>query len=440
MFYEYLPLERKGSFRCNDQLINRIWEVSAYTLHLTSREFFVDGIKRDRWVWSGDAAQSYLMNYYLFNDNQSVKRSIYALRGKDPVTSHINTIMDYTFYWFISIYDYYLYSGDRSFLEQIYPKMKTLMDFCFARTNDSKMLEGKAGDWIFIDWADFKMSKSGEVSFEQLLYWRSLQTMALCAEVIDNKEDKTYYKDAADNFLMTFYACFWSEKHGAFVHNLENNIMSEQVTPFTNIFAVIFDFLLDRHQEQVKNNVLLNDKALKITTPYMRFYELEALCLLGEHNHVLNEIRNYWGGMLDLGATSFWEKYNPNDCGAEHYAMYGRPYGKSLCHSWGASPLYLLGKYYLGVRPTTAGFQTYEIEPYLADLEWVEGDVPTPFGNIHVYCDSEKISVKADGGTGILRFTSQGKPECAETEIVKKENTRYEIQIAAGIQYNVKIG
>ena len=63
MQYEYLPEEYRGSFRCNDEELNRIWEVGAYTMHLTTREFFIDGIKRDRWVWSGDAIQSYLMNY-----------------------------------------------------------------------------------------------------------------------------------------------------------------------------------------------------------------------------------------------------------------------------------------------------------------------------------------------------------------------------------------
>lgn len=74
-------------------------------MFLTTREFFIDGIKRDRWVWSGDAIQSYLMNYYLFFEQDAVERTIWLLRGKDPVTSHVNTIMDYTFYWFLSIYD-----------------------------------------------------------------------------------------------------------------------------------------------------------------------------------------------------------------------------------------------------------------------------------------------------------------------------------------------
>ena len=60
----------------------------------------------------------------------------------------------------------------------------------------------------------------------------------------------------------------------------------------------------------------------------MRFYELEALCAMGEQTYVLKEMKDYWGGMLKLGATSFWEEYNPTKKGAEHFAMYGRKFGK----------------------------------------------------------------------------------------------------------------
>ena len=73
--------------------------------------------------------------------------------------------------------------------------------------------------------------------------------------------------------------------------------------------------------------------------------------------------------------------------GDAHYAMYGRRFGKSLCHAWGASPVYLLGRYYLGVVPTSPGSRTYDVKPNLGGLEWIEGDVPTPWGKIHVYAD-----------------------------------------------------
>lgn len=438
MLYEYLPLDYKGSFRCNDEQLNKIWDVGAYTLHLTTREFFIDGIKRDRWVWSGDAYQSYLMNYYLFFDSPSVSRTTFVLRGKDPVTSHINTIMDYTFYWFMGIYDYYQYTGNKELIEQLYPRMKSLMDYCLSRRNTEGMMQGLAGDWVFIDWADFKMSKAGEVSFEQLLFCRSLETMALCASLMNDNENAKTYSNLAAELKSKLFSVFWSEKDHAFVHNRENGKLSTQVTPFTNMFAVLFNYLDRDKTKAMKENVLLNPNALKITTPYMRFYELEALCALGEQKHVLKEIRDYWGGMINLGATTFWEKYNPEEKNPELLSMYGRPFGKSLCHAWGASPIYLLGKYYLGVKPTAPGYQTYLVEPCLGDLQWMEGDVPTPNGKVHVYCNAKEIRVKSDEGTGTLRFKSASKPVCKGAEIKQTGDKQYEMILVKGQEYVVE--
>jgi alpha-L-rhamnosidase len=438
MLYEYLPLDYKGSFRCNDEQINKIWEVGANTLHLTTREFFVDGIKRDRWMWSGDAYQSYLMNYYLFFDAPAVSRTTFALRGKDPVTSHINTIMDYTFYWFMGIYDFYKYTGNKQFIEQLYPRMKSLMDYCLSRRNANGLMQGLAGDWVFIDWADFKMSKAGEVSFEQILFCRSLETMALCANLMNDTSNAKKYSMLAADLKSKLFSFFWSDKENAFIHNRENGLMSAQVTPFTNMFAVLFNYLDPDKTKAVKENVLLNPNALKITTPYMRFYELEALCALGEQKHVLKEIRDYWGGMIHLGATTFWEKYNPEEKNPELLAMYGRPFGKSLCHAWGASPIYLLGKYFLGVKPESPGYKTYTVEPCLCDLQWMEGDVPTPDGKIHLYCSAKEIKVKADSGTGTLRFKSLTKPVCKGVEIRQTSDKQYEMTIRKDSQYVVK--
>ena len=439
MLYEYLPLEYRGSFRCNDELINKIWDVSAYTMHLTSRELFIDGIKRDRWIWSGDAYQSYLMNYYLFFDSPSVTRTMLNLRGKDPVTSHTNTIMDYTFYWFMGIYDYLQYTGDIYFVQQFYPRMQSLMDFCLSRRNSNGMMEGLDGDWVFIDWADFKMSKSGEVSFEQLLFCRSLETMALCAKIMNDAENEKKYSSLATDLREKLFSAFWCADKGAFIHNRENEQMSEQITPYTNMFAVLFEYLDNEKTEAVKKNVLLNPDALKITTPYMRFYELEALCALGEHDYVLKEIRDYWGGMLDLGATSFWEKYNPKEKGTEHLTMYGRPYGKSLCHAWGASPIYLLGKYYMGVKPEKEGYKEFSIRPVLGDLKWMEGSVPTPNGDIKVYMDKQQIKVSTTEGEGYLYFSSSSEPESNIGIIEQTEKNNYRLKITASLgEYSIK--
>ena len=137
-------------------------------MHLTTREFFIDGIKRDRWVWSGDAIQSYLMNYYLFFDSDAVKRTIWLLRGKDPVTSHSNTIMDYTFYWFLSIYHYYMYTGDLDYLREQQSYMNALFDMA-AGMVDGQGREHMTGAGRFLDWPTSRDRKAVDAGLHALL-------------------------------------------------------------------------------------------------------------------------------------------------------------------------------------------------------------------------------------------------------------------------------
>lgn len=441
MYEEYLPYdaEQTGSFECSDELLNHIWQVGAYTMDLTTQEFFMDGIKRDRWTWSGDAIQSYLMNYYLRFNNECVKRTIRQLRGKDPVTAHVNTIMDYTFYWVNSIYDYYLYTGDSAFVREIYPRMQTLMQYVLRRTNQDGMAEGQPDDWIFVDWVDFPMRKRGALAFEQILFARSLQTMQLCASVLrdhpldtppqgslttdDYAADAERYGQLAADLREKTHRLFWCEEQHAFVHALEDGELNRQVTKFPNMFAMLYDFVSPEEKQTIMEHVMMNPQVERITTPYMRFYELEALCQMGQQTAVLDEIRSYWGGMIAEGATTFWEKYVPEEHGRQHLAMYGRPYGKSLCHAWGAAPVYLFGKYYLGVKPLQPGYETYEVRPVLGGLQWIRGAVPTPFGLIRVEMDADMITVYADGGKGILIA-----PDGREIDILPQQTIQYPIK------------
>ena len=417
MDYEYAPFDTQhsGSFRCSDDEINRIWDVAAYTMDLTTREFFMDGIKRDRWTWSGDAIQSYLMNYYLRFDAECVKRTIRQLRGKDPVTAHVNTIMDYTFYWFKSIHDYYEYTGDVDFVREMWPRMVTLMDYVEGRLNSEGMAEGQPDDWIFVDWVDFPMHKRGTLCFEQILLMKAMETMAICAKLLGiNKSD---YRVKAEELRNKIKQTFWSYEQKAYYHAIEDGTMNRQITKFPNMFAILYGLAYEEERREIMQSVMLNPAIEPITTPYMRFYELETLLIDGRHEQVLKEMRDYWGGMLREEATSFWEKYVPSEKGTQHLAMYGRPYGKSLCHAWGASPVYLLGKYYLGIRPTKPGYEEFEIRPSLGDLDWMMGDVPTPHGMIHVEMNRHEVKVLATEGSGTLFIAGQQIPVKSGTTV-----------------------
>jgi hypothetical protein len=430
LLYEYLPVSHRGTFRSSDDELNRIWDVAQRTLELNTREFFVDGVKRDHWVWSGDAVQTYLMNYYTFFDGDTVKRTTWALRGADPVDMHINTILDYSLYWFIGIRDYYQYTGDADFVKSVYPRMATLMDFVLARRNANGMLEGLPGDWVFVDWAD--MPKDGELAVIQLLFARSLEAMADCAALAHDDTRAATYRGLAAELKTKIMAAFWDPARQLFVHGRKDGKVNPLVTRHPNMFALMFGYLDEAQAGSVRRNVLTSDTVAKITTPYMRFYELAALAESGQQRYVTGQIKDYWGGMLRAGATCFWEQYDPKVEGAARYAMYGKPFGMSLCHAWGASPLYLLGKYYLGVKPTQPGYAAYVVEPDLGGLQWIDGKVPTPHGDIGVYADATTIRVTGVAGQGVLRFASKTAPRSSGGTIRKVGEHRYELALEGG--------
>ena len=435
MLYEYVPVETRGMFECSDPLLNEIHRTALHTLHLNTREFFLDGIKRDGWVWSGDAYQAFLMNYYSFFELDAARRTIVALRGKDPVVKHINTILDYSLYWFISLHDYYLYTGDAEFVRRYYDRAVTLMDRCLEQRDAEGFLVGRPRDWVFVDWADIE--NTGAVSAIQLLFARSLEAMGALAELAGDESAAAFYGAMFGEIRDKTIRLFWDDERGGLVHHRVDGVNRPAITRYANMFALIFGYLNPEQRESVVRRVLLNPDVPKIRTPYMRFHEMAALLEAGLHDRVLEEIRDYWGGMLRLGATTFWEEFDPSLPDDAHDQMYGMPFGKSLCHAWGAGPVYLFGRYFLGVRPTLPGYAAYRIEPNLGGLAAVKGTVPTPRGRIAVEMDREKIRVESSFGRGTLVFASRGRPFSEDGEIRPLGGGRYEMMIEAGRSYTV---
>ena len=410
--FEFLPLERRGHFACSDPLFNRIVDAAAYTFHLNCREGFFDGIKRDRWIWSGDAFQSARINRYLFADKEIEQRTLIGLVGKSPIEQHINTILDYSLLWFIMLDEHYEAYGDITFLRRIYPMACELFRFVEARLNADGFLEGIDGDWTFIDWSP--MDKCGAIAAEQMLLIAAYRAMARITEAVA-ADGSPALLEKADALAARVRKYYWSEEKGAFIDSYTSGRAS--VTRHANIFAVIFGIATEKECASILKNVLKNDAVTKITTPYFAGYELDALAMLGEIPAIEETLTSYYGGMIALGAKTIWEEYQPDKKGIEHYAMYAGKYEKSLCHAWGAGPIYLFGKYYLGVRPTAPGYATFEVRPQLGGLTEIEGTVPFPGGTVTVRMDQGTLSVTASRAGGTLVYKDRRYPLEAERTV-----------------------
>lgn len=399
--YEYLPMERKGSFMCDYELLNHIWDIAADTFHLNCREFFLDGIKRDRWVWSADVYQSLFVNRYLFSDKEIEQRTLIALGGKIPFRRHINTIMDYTFFWFMSLYEHYITYGDLDFLKKMKPQMDEIMKFCIERTDQDGFIRGREGDWIFIDWAD--MDKTGALCGEQILYAKAMKDYSRICSFLQCEDQGCAKK--AENLQNAILQKYWDNKKECFIDSFESG--KRNVTRQNNILAFLYLPCTERQKKHIYQNVILNEEIPAITTPYFKFYENQVHCLSGHSDDLEESISSYYGSMLNIGATSLYEQYDPKDNGTEHYAMYGRKFEKSLCHAWSASPVYLLGQYRLGVKNTGIAYHSFEIRPYLGKLRQIEGKVPVPGGYVYVKADEKTVTVYSDIPGGTLYIDSK---------------------------------
>lgn len=413
--HQYVDIPVKAEFHCEDAELNKIWSVAAHTFQLCSGIFFIDGAKRDKWIWSGDAYQNIFVNRYLFADAEIDQRTLVALRGNDPMTTHINTIVDYSLLWILGVMEHFNSYRDLQFLRRIYPKMNSLMEFCRTRTDKNGFIIGQDKDWVYIDWADIE--KIGPVCAEQMLYAACCKTMENVSEIIG--VDGLVYKEEYRELRNKITEFFWDEENGAYIDSFVSG--NKHITRHANIFAILFEIASEEQQQKILENVIENPEIPQITTPYFKFFEIEVLCRKQKFSQVLEQIRDYWGGMLKLGAVTFWEEYDPSVSKEKQYDMYGDRFGKSLCHAWAASPIYFLSRYYIGLEINTESF-SFVLSPQLQYFTSL--DCTLPIG------ENDLVKLSWDGALLQVTATAEGGCLClGEKKVTLQKNERAEFCI-----------
>ena len=395
--HQYVDIPVRARFQCGDTLLNQIWSVAEHTFRLCTGIFFIDGVKRDKWLWSGDAYQSLFVNQYLLADPGVEQRTLLALRGNDPMTGHINTIMDYSLLWLLGVKEHFDAYGDRTFLELIWSKVCSLLEFCRERLDDRGFLTAREGDWVFIDWAE--LDKEGPFGAEQMLMCACWDAAAQMAESLGG--DGGAYRARRDSLAARINEYFWDEELGAYVDSFTSG--RRHVSRQANLLAVRFGVADNGKRDKILRNVIDNPAIPPITTPYFQFFELDVLAACGRLDQVLDRLRAYWGGMLERGAVTFWEEFDPAVTGTAQYDMYGDRFGKSLCHAWAASPIYLLGRYFVGLRREGGGFV---VEPRLEYFQALDCAFPVDGGGgfVRLVWEDGQLTAQTNRAGGALLF------------------------------------
>ncbi|MDD4922966.1 MAG: hypothetical protein PHS30_10885, partial [Bacteroidales bacterium] len=387
----FSPATYQGAFACSDTMLTRIWMSSAYTLRLCMHDFLLDGIKRDRLPWTGDLAMSLLVNAYTFHDPEIVRRSLVALGRAGIKEKDINGIIDYSLWWVISQDQYQLYFGDAPHLKGEWRHIKETLDLLSSRCDVSGFIMPK-DSWLFIDWVQQK-----KWTALQVLWWWAQESGARLAHRVGDTETENKLRKKAEYLKQNLWNTSWSKDKQTW---LSESNSSGEITRHPNFFAIISGLASPDQFNGIRKR-LEEDQSSPVGTPYMAGFENMALARLGNIQLMLDRVKDYWGGMLGQGATTFWEAYNAKEKGKEQYSFYGRPYAKSLCHAWSSGPAAFLPSELFGLRALEDGWKRFSVKPDIGQLEWASVAVPTNFGLITIDIRKRDISIKVPKGTSL---------------------------------------
>lgn len=395
--FEYRDIPYLGSFNSSDERLNTIWNTGAYTVHLNMQEYLWDGIKRDRLVWVGDMHPEVMTINTVFGKNEVVAKSLDQARDITPLPGWMNGISAYSMWWVLIHRDLYKNQGDLEYLRKQQKYLVALLDQLMEKTKDNKEnLDGTR----FLDWPSSENPKGIHAGLHAMMIM-TLEAGAELCQILDEPAQATRCKTMATQMKM-------------YVPDANGSKQAAALMALAGLMPA----------EKANADVIAVGDCERFSTFY-GYYMLQAKAKAKDYTGALNCIRSYWGGMLDMGATTFWEDFDlawtqnaapidelvpdgKDDIHGDFGAYCYKKLRHSLCHGWASGPTSWLSEHVLGVSIVEPGCKTIRIQPNLGDLQWVEGTYPTPMGVVKIRHEKQadgtvKSKIDAPKGVKVLR-------------------------------------
>lgn len=382
------PVEYKGFFDSSDEKLNRMWTVGAYTAHLCMQDDVWDAPKRDRGRWMGDLDVSGRTIEDVFGDEFLMEETLDRLIGDAPVTHHVNGIAGYSAFWITGEAEYYRHTGSRQHLEGVHSRLVQLLSYMQSELDSQNLYANTTRTSAYVDWSpDFDSDTPEARRATQFEFYAGFRDGIFLLRELGDTQNADAFQRTADQMKAA------AEKH------LLDPSGSYGTRWQTNAYAVLSDLAGPSRYDAIWRNALSSVGHVKynalIITPYYNYYVISAMAKMGHRAEALDWIRQYWGGMIDEGATSFWEGYDPawpkDDFHASLQADGTSGYQASLAHGWSSGVTPWIMEQILGIQPRGAGFSEVDIRPDLIDLKWARGGEPTPRGIL-------KIDIRKENG------------------------------------------
>ena len=336
-------------YKTSNPLHEKLDQVACRTLANCMQTVFEDGPKRDRRLWMGDLRLQALANYETFENLDMVKACLYLFAGLPQDNGQVGacvfiepdfevddtSMFDYSLLYVNTLLDYYEASKDMETLKELWPTALTQIDIAKSKLESNGVVkDSDVLGWCFVDW-NLELNKQASA---QGIFLYSLQAAISIAKILEDNNEVNNLQDLYDFVKEAANKVLWDEDKNCYISG-----EIRQVSLASQVWLVLGGAIEGDSAVELLNRVEHLEESLTIVTPYMYHNYIDAQLKAGNFGAMQEKLEKYWGGMLEQGADTFWELYNPEN---PFESAYGGTIVNSYCHAWSCAPAYFLRKYF----------------------------------------------------------------------------------------------
>lgn len=405
--------ERSGSFVTENEDVNTLWEKAVNTLLICMRDTYMDCPERERSPYIGDAANQIGETFYSLDENSwaMTKKTILNIIGwtktdnciplRSPsLATNENPVQTLNF--LVSVYEYLLYTGDEETVRLFYPVAVNYLKLWDL--NEDGSIVYRNGTFMWVDWGD---GADAEV-LQNCWYYYALSSTQKLAKALDISTDEAFFTERIQKVAAGFEKF---KKQGGYSSGTAYDDRA-------NAMAVVSGLADEDMYDEILNVLTTTYGA----SPYMEKFVEEALCMMGEYDACLTRMLTRYQPMIDDKDSTLWELWE-KDAG-------------TINHGWTGGSLTVLSKYFGGISPESAGYESYSIR--LTDtFSSLSMGVITPKGELTYSLDRAEdgtvtISVEAIDADGSLYIPASWGTVAAGSAAVTKDGDYNVVALSKG--------
>ncbi len=417
------PVEFQMQFKCDDEMLNAIWNAGVATLHTTLHDFYLDGVKRDFLPWPMDAVVSAMGGDYAFGERQATRNGLsIALLPPNPQQSDLG-IMDYPLHALLGLKSEYLRYGDLHTSFMFKERIVQQMAFYEALQDEKGFIWGAPPTWGFVPCWHKKMGPDdyGAPTYAQILLYMNFRIAAYFARLWRENGLADHYAQKAEELEESIVDVFWDAEQKAFINGyFANEKLDNRISHHAQYWGILSGLYPSKHYDYLFDELIPSIPFYYDNISYEKGYEFLAYFKAGRRREVFDMLDSIWGDWLRQGNTRFPENFLPKAPLKEQLAFYGRPFGLSLCHSAnGVVPILAVLYGIYGFSCSNDNLAEYTLRPDLLHLNYVDGRIPIKEGYIGIHLKKEGMcSIEIPDGCIVHLYpnTSTRKPLVWEKE------------------------